>query len=516
MKTKIYIEFIFLIILGIGSSLSLPPYNYLIINFLTFSLLFFFLIKKSKSHKSNKLFFFYGWFFGFGYFISNLYWISISLTFDQNFKFLIPLTLILIPSFLAIFYGLITFIFIILKPAKIINSFLIFSLIFAILEFVRGSILTGFPWNLIAFSFSNYLEILSITSIIGTYGFNLFCISLFVSPAMIILRDSRRDQGVPIFFIISFIFFYSYGSFYKDKFYKADKEIYDYKLRVIGSNISLDRFYSNTDTTTIIEDLIKISNPNINEKTIFVWPEGILPDVSQGEFNKYNWLFDKNFDENHLLIIGINEHSITNEHKDHFNSLSIYDHKLNLLKSYNKINLVPFGEFLPFESILKKVGLRSITNNYQSFSSGDERNIIEIKKQKFSLKILPLICYEIIYSGRLFDNLDFDLIINISEDGWFGQSIGPKQHFEHSIYRAIESGKYVLRSSNNGIAAIINPLGTIEQIVNFGESGYIDFKESKKIQPTIFSKYGNKIFLLLILLYIFLIFSFNRIKNEQS
>ena len=160
--------------------------------------------------------------------------------------------------------------------------------------------------------------------------------------------------------------------------------------------------------------------------------------------------------------------------------------------------------------------MRSITNNYQSFSSGDERNIIEIKKQKFSLKILPLICYEIIYSGRLFDNLDFDLIINISEDGWFGQSIGPKQHFEHSIYRAIGSGKYVLRSSNNGIAAIINPLGTIEQIVNFGESGYIDFKESKKIQPTIFSKYGNKIFLLLILLYIFLIFSFNRIKNEQS
>ena len=108
------------------------------------------------------------------------------------------------------------------------------------------------------------------------------------------------------------------------------------------------------------------------------------------------------------------------------------------------------------------------------------------------------------------------MIINISEDGWFGESIGPKQHFIHSIFRAIESGKYVLRSSNNGITAIINPLGVVEKKVNFGESGYVDFSEKKIIQPTVFSRYGNKIFGLLILLYIFLIFSFNRMNNEQS
>ena len=130
------------------------------------------------------------------------------------------------------------------------------------------------------------------------------------------------------------------------------------------------------------------------------------------------------------------------------------------------------------------------------------------------MKILPLICYEIIYSGKLFKNSSFDFIINISEDGWFGKSIGPMQHFEHSILRAIESGKYILRSSNNGIAAIINPIGAVEQSVDFGKSGYVDLTEMRKIQPTIFSKYGNKIFGLLILLYIFLIFSFNKFRNE--
>jgi len=514
LKKKKYIEIIFLIFLGGATSLSLPPYNYLIINFFTFTAFFIFLFKKSKIIQNKKLSFFHGWLFGFGYFISSLYWISISLTFDQNFKFLIPITIILIPAFLAIFYGIVSLCFIILKPKKIVSSFFTFSLIFGILEFIRGSILTGFPWNLIAYSFSGHLEILSITSIIGTYGFNLFCISLFVSPAVFILRNSRKDTGICLLFLIMPLLFYIYGSSYKDKFNSSDKIIYDYKVRVISSNISLDRFYANIDPVSVINDLIKISEPNEKEKIIFVWPEGILPNISQKELIEYNWLFKENFGENHLLAIGINSEKSDNKDVKYFNSLSIYDNNLNLLHSYNKINLVPFGEFLPLENALKSIGLRSIANNYQSFSSGNERNIIEIKRENFSLKILPLICYEIIYSGKIFINSNFDIIVNISEDGWFGSSIGPQQHFIHSIFRAVESGKYLLRSANNGIAAIINPLGFIEQKIEFGQSGYLDFSERKKIQPTVFSKYGNKIFMILILLYIFLIFSFNRSNNE--
>ena len=97
-----------------------------------------------------------------------------------------------------------------------------------------------------------------------------------------------------------------------------------------------------------------------------------------------------------------------------------------------------------------------------------------------------MICYEIIYTGNLSKNFDFDFIINISEDGWFGNSIGPKQHFSHSIFRAIENGKYIARSANNGITAIINPLGKTEKTINLGEGGYIDFKDYKKIKKTIF------------------------------
>ena len=485
------------------TSLSLPPFNYLIVNFLTFSLFFIFLIKKSNQHKNTKLFFIYGWLFGFGYFVTNLYWISISLTFDQNFKFLVPLTIILIPAFLAIFYGLVSYFFIFFKSKKIVSSFLVFSLIFGIIEFFRGSILTGFPWNLIAYSFSNHLEVLSVTSIIGTYGFNLFCISLFASPALLVLRDTRKDIGVCIFFIIMIIFFHSYGSYKKEKFNDLNKKIFDYKIRVIGSNIGLERFYENVDNVSVIQNLISISNPNLREKTIFIWPEGIFPDILQEELTDYNWLFDKSFSENHILIIGINSKSETNNSNEYYNSFTIYDNQLNVIDSYNKIKLVPFGEFLPFENVLGGFGLRSLTNNYQSFSSGSKRDIIKLKQKNFLLKILPLICYEIIYSGKLFKDPNFDLIINISEDGWFGQSVGPKQHFVHSIFRAIESGKYIVRSANNGTSAINSPIGEIEKSLDLKDNGYIDFIERKKIQPTVFSKFGNKIFGILIFFYIF-------------
>ena len=496
------------------TSLSLPPFNYLIINFLTFSCFFLFLFKKAHEHKTKKLFFIYGWLFGFGYFATNLYWISISLTFDQSFNFLIPLTIILIPSFLALFYGSISLIFIISKPKNSLSSFLFFSLIFGFIEFIRGSILTGFPWNLIAYSFSNQLEILSITSKIGTYGFNLFCISLFTSPAIFILRKKRIDIFLSLFFLINVIFFYTHGLYYKKKFIETAKVDNDYKIRVIGSNIPLERFYSNVEPKSIIEDLIEISNPNLSEKTIFVWPEGMFPDILQEDIIQYKKLFEKKFNENHFIIVGTNSQSARGGSQDYFNSFSVYNNKLELLSTYNKINLVPFGEFLPFENILRRIGLKSLTNNYQSFTGGDSREIIEIKYKNSSIRILPLICYEIIYSGKLFDDSNFDLIINISEDGWFGQSIGPKQHFVHSVFRAIESGKYLVRSANNGVAAVVNPLGYIEQSVEFGQSGYVELEQTKKIQPTIFSKYGNKIFGLLILLYIFLIFSFNKFRNE--
>jgi len=515
LKKKFIKELILLFTLGGLTSLSLPPLNLFIINFFTFSIFFGFLFKNLDKKIEKKFFFFYGWFFGFGYFLTNLYWITISLSFDKNFSFLIPFALILIPSFLALFYGIITLVFYLFNPKSILSAFFSFSVFFGIVEFIRGIILTGFPWNLIIYSFSKKLEFLSILSVIGTYSLNLIVISLFTVPAIYILRKSKKEIFVCIFLLLMPIIFFVHGNFQKKQFKNKEVEKFPHTIRIIGSNISIERFNNEIEAEEVINELISISSPISNKKMFFIWPEGIIPNTYQSEMFLYTDIFNKNFSENHLIGLGINKNNLEKKKYKFYNSFSIFDNQLNLIESYSKIKLVPFGEFLPFEKILNRIGLKTITNNFGSFTRGSERNIIEINNNFLqNLKFLPLICYEIIYSGSLTKNTNFDFIINISEDGWFGKSIGPKQHFAHSIYRAIETGKYILRSSNNGMTAIINPLGEIEKYIEFGDSGYIDFEEKRVLNKTIFSIHGNRIFMILILLYIFLIFSFNRIRNE--
>ncbi len=514
MNKKFIIEILLLLVLGGLTSLSLPPLNLFFVNFFTLSIFFIFLFKKLNDQKSGFFFFLYGWLFGLSYFLSNLYWITISLTFDPNFKFLIPVALILIPSFLGLFYGLATFIFYKFGLKKLLSSFFLFSLLFGLVEFLRGNILTGFPWNLLIYSLSENLSFISFASIIGTYALNLLIISFFSAPAIYILRKSKVESFIFILILLIPILFLIYGKSYKQNFLNEEIVKNPYLIRIIGSNISLDRFYSDNQAENIINELINLSSPEPYKKTFFLWPEGIIPNTYLDELKLYESLFIESFNENHLIGLGISSRSLINENYKYFNSFSLIDNKLNVVQNYNKINLVPFGEFLPFENLLNKIGLKTITNNIGSFTKGEERKIIHIKNNFQEFKFLPLICYEIIYSGNLTKDNDYDFIINISEDGWFGRSIGPKQHFSHSIFRAIETGKYVLRSANNGMTAIINPLGEIEKKIDYNKDGFIDFEKRRELNPTIFSLYGNKIFILLILLYILLIFSFNKIKDE--
>ncbi|WP_415315279.1 apolipoprotein N-acyltransferase [Candidatus Pelagibacter sp. Uisw_137] len=514
MLKKKFLNILYIFFLGAISSYSLPPYNYFIINFFTFSLFFIFLFTEKKTNPNNKSFFKYGWFFGFGYFLFSLYWIAISLTFDESFKFLIPIAIVLFPAFLAIFYGLITYLFSVFYSKNVVSTFFIFSILYGSIEFIRGSILTGFSWNLIAFSFSESIYFIQILSVIGTYSFNLICISLFTVPAIFILRKTRKEIIVCFFFIIISVGFLFFGNLKYNQFNTTTDIKNNFTIRAVSPNISLERFYSKQDELKIIQELISLSSPEKKQPTIFLWPEGIIPDSYLRDMYIYKELFSNNFGNDDLIIMGLNSVKTKNSENLFFNSMAVFNNKLDLIHSYNKINLVPFGEFIPFETVLSLIGLKTVTNDYQSFSKGENQKALSIKNDKIELKLLPLICYEIIYSNRLFKDKNFDYIINISEDGWFGNSIGPKQHFAHSIFRSIESGKYIIRSANNGISAIINPIGIIEKKIEFGTIGYVDFKESKVIKSTFYMNYGDKIFFILILLYIFLLFSFKKIAHE--
>ena len=154
-----------------------------------------------------------------------------------------------------------------------------------------------------------------------------------------------------------------------------------------------------------------------------------------------------------------------------FNSLLLVNNKLDILGKYNKQKLVPFGEFLPFANYLNNFGLKKITQGHGSFLKGEKQKNIIFD----NLNILPLICYEIIFTKLSQDSsYDTNLIVNISEDAWFGNTIGPYQHFVKSIFRAIEQNTFLIRSANKGISAIINNKGEIIKKLDKMKKGSIE------------------------------------------
>jgi apolipoprotein N-acyltransferase len=355
---------------------------------------------------------------------------------------------------------------------------------------------------------------LQILSIIGTYSLNLISITIFLLPLFIVFKKKIIFKT---FLLIFLIFVLVFNNYYGLKKIKNDEKFYsefkDFKIKIISPKISIEKFFEYNNENIIIEELVELSNPDVSQKTIFVFPEGALAGVDLDSLKNFKKIFLNNFSDKHTIIMGINTNRIINNYSKTYNSLVVLDNKLNLINEYNKIKLVPFGEFLPFEKFFKKIGLKKISYGYESFSSGNDRSSISLIDKNFNF--IPLICYEIIYSGKVNLKLeDTNFIINISEDGWFGNSIGPYQHFSHAIFRAIEEGKNIIRSANNGISAYIDSNGIVIAELRSTQKGVIEVNKYKKINKTLFSKFGNKIFFYFILIYTILLFFIYKRERE--
>jgi len=522
LNNKFFVIFLAPFLLGIVTIFGFSPYNFTFVNFFTFSILLFliFLIKKKtlstyRKKKSNRYFFYLGCSFGFGFFLFGNYWISISLTHDEIFKNLIPFALILIPLFLSLFFGL-AILTIGSFSEKKIHFVLFFSLVFSLFEYLRGNILTGFPWNLISYTWSWSIESIQILSLIGAYSLSLISLTFFCTP-FLFFQNKIIKKNIIFSMVLLLIFTvnYFYGSNkIKNSNYNFEKNIF---VKIVSPNFSL-KDYSNNSEFDQLKRLIKISDPEKDKKTLFIWPEGIFYESHLQNLVLYKDLFVDKFSENHLIVLGINNYVNTDDlnNKKYFNSLVILNHKLEVLSLYNKINLVPFGEFLPFEKTLSKIGLKKITPGYSSFSSGDLRKIINLGSKFNKNSILPLICYEIIYPGKVKKKNQYpSLAINISEDAWFGYSIGPYQHYTKAIYRSIEEGIFIARSANKGVSGFIDPNGRTLKFLDTSESGNIEHEMPQFAGSTLYSQHGNKIFFLLIFLYIFLTLIFKNLKFNE-
>ena len=502
LNNRFFILYLTPLFIGLLTVFSFQPFNLTILNFFILPIFFgltVYINKKSKSifrkkpYKKNL--FIFGALFGFGFYLSGISWITNSLTFDDNFKFLIPFALILVPMFLGLFLGF-TILFIGPYLSYNFSSIFIFSGAIAFSDFLRAKLFTGFPWNLWAYSLSWSIETVQILNLIGLFAFNLIIITIFTLPSVLFFRiEMIKKISIIIFSLLLILALYIFGGYELNKnknYLKTVKE--KINVKIISPNFKLQYGLSLNQIEDRLRNLIKYSEPNSNKKTLFIWPEGVFSGYSYNEILIFKDLINKKFSKNHYIVFGINKLEPTTD--SYYNSLLIINNELEIIQQYNKQKLVPFGEFLPFENLLNKFGLKKITEGHGSFKKGIKQSTIKIDQ----LNILPLICYEIIFTKFVQEaDLNTNLIINISEDGWFGDTIGPNQHYAKSIFRAIEKGTFLLRSANKGISVILDNKGKSIKKLNRNEAGNIE------MEVTLIKSNNNKndlIFIILLITYL--------------
>ena len=519
LTSRFFLVFLFPFMLGISTVFSFQPFNLSYINFFIIPALFLvttYVQKKSKNIYRKKPYllniFLIGYVFGFGFFLTGTSWISNSLTFDDNFKFLIPISIIVLPLLLGIFFGLGN---LIVGPFLKNNfiSILLFSSSLAIMDFVRAKIFTGFPWNLWAYTWSWTPDMLQLLPIIGFFAFNFFCIIIFCSPLLLFFKN-KFSLTIFIFFGIIFFGNYIYGSsvIKKNNNYLEQSKLTPENsifTKIVSPNFDIKFNLSNRDVNENILKLIKYSAPDKNKRTLFVWPEGVFTGFNIEQIKQYKFLFEKAFSDNHLILFGVNSLVEGEDKNQIFNSLVIINNKFEILFKYDKLKLVPFGEFLPFENILSNnLGLKKITEGYGSFSKGKKRKVFLLD----NLKLFPLICYEIIFPALTQTQDLKNVIVNISEDAWFGETSGPDQHFAKAIFRSIENNVFLIRSANKGFSAFIDNKGIVKKMLSPNETGVIELNVPFTNNAQVKYKIDLIFFVLLFTCFLsFLIFN----KNEN-
>ena len=462
--------------LGIFLSLGFDPFNIPFLSLIVIGLLFKlnnkFYLKYSNSYKG---FFLIGIAFGFGFFISSTYWISNALiVYGGNIKYLLPFSIIILPLVLGIFYG----------TMQIFNCYFwnsshskifYFTAFWAIFEILRSHLFSGLPWNLICYSWSWSLHFIQSLSLVGPYGLGI--ISVFCSCLIFSFRFKLLDSVIAISGILILALVYLYGAERIENY----KEIYshNFDVRIIGTNINQkDKWLESTRS---------LINEMQSETSLT-----IIPETMAGL---------KKLKGDNLL-----QGYLRKEGGKYYNSIA-YNNFI-----YDKKQLVPFGEFIPFSNFIDKTFLSNYFDT-TSLSKGEDKDFPSI--------IVPLICYEGIFPHFVGNNrkTGAKLLVNITNDAWFGKNTGPKQHFTHVRYRAIEEGLPLVRSSNMGFSGLISPLGNVLDQVPKESNSYVDVKIPNGVK-TIYSKYRYKItyFSILLLLmsgYFIKLLSIKKIKYYE-
>ena len=443
-----------------------------------------------------------GWWWGFGYFLAGFWWLGSAFLIDPEFIWALPLGVLGLPALLALFTGVG---FGLARAIWVPGAARVLALALGLgsSEWARGHLFTGFPWNALGMGLGGTLVTAQAASLVGLDGLTLLTVALFAAPAT--LRDGGRWRVRPILVALGALALIGgYGALRLGRGTPGD--VPHVVVRLVQPGLQPDDTFSYARKDQIVAGYVALSkrydaakHVALADVTMLVWPESAFPFILNRDPEALATIAAALPAKTTLVTGAARAEEVPAadgrpERSVYYNAIEVIDGRGAVLDRYDKIHLVPFGEYLPFEAALRALGLHNFVAIPGGFAPGVAlRHALSIPGMP---PASPLICYEAIFSGAVGagptpSGVPPRYLLNVTNDGWFGTTAGPSQHFAQVRLRAIEEGLPLIRDAATGVSAIVDPYGRVLDALPLGSEGVLDGPLPDAIAPPLSARHGG-------------------------
>ncbi len=428
-----------------------------------------------------------GWWFGFGYFVFGLFWIGEAFLVEaEKFAWLLPFAVTMLPAGLALFTGFAAGIARLKWPPGIARV-IVLALALSAAEWLRGHALSGFPWNVLGYALTSPLAMMQSASLFGVYGLTILTVVIFATPLVVAAAATQGPgrirtiaTGVAIA-VVPLLLLYGFGAWRLSG--GPDSTVDGVRIRIVQASVPQRDKWRAEKQGAIFQDQLDLSRrdpsghrDDLAGITHLIWPEAAMPFLPL-QHPEALAAIGELLPQGAQLISGalrLKDPELRfSGTPEGYNSLMVFGENGKLETVYDKIHLVPFGEYLPFQHTLETIGLEQLAHWRGGFSVGvSPRPLLTIPGLP---PVAALICYEAIFPASVVEGSERPgLLVNVTNDGWFGATAGPWQHFHQARVRAVEEGLPLMRAANNGVSAVVDAHGRVLALLGLNERGTID------------------------------------------
>jgi apolipoprotein N-acyltransferase len=484
-------------IAGAASALALPPYGLWPVLLLTVPVLIAGLDAIARVGRAVALRgFLAGFLFGFGYFLVSLLWIANAFLVEAEiYGWMIPFALAGLSAYLALYWGAAAMVTVVAsRPGLPRIAMLAVSL--ALAEWLRGHLLSGFPWNTPGYVTAALPGLAQVAALVGIYGLTFLVLLCAGLPALTFARcRGRSDAAIACLILAATAIATTVGT---ERLAAPAAASTGLKLRLVQGNVPQSTKWDVNQARAIFARYLALSRGGsdgrspLGDNTVVIWPESALPFLVDESPAALREIADLLPASSRLLLGALRR----DPDRRVYNSIIAIAGDGRIEAVYDKVRLVPFGEFLPFSRWLDPIGVRRFITAPQGFAAGERNPVIDIPGIP---PFVPLICYEAIFPEQSRRSGTAGWLLNVTNDAWFGESGGPFQHLVQAQFRAIESGMPMVRVANTGITAIFDGYGRAIGELKLGTEGTLDGVLPRAQPATAYARWGDSLFFLVLL-----------------